>query len=297
MSETAQQAGPHGEPRASAGRSLYIDDRRFADWTVLLEERVGLFIAPERRSFLVSGLRARMRETGCRDYDQYYDYVLSGGQEIEEEWVLLVDSLTVHETCFFRHQSSLRLVRDAVLPQACVNGGRFSAWSVGCATGEEAYSLAMLIDAYFSSRSMGISYRVVGTDISVPSLRHARAGIYLNRRLNNVSEEFRDRYCRAISSARFSIDAGLRRKVDFYPLNLRDIAAAPFESNLNLIFCQNLLIYYDRARRVQLIDRLAEFLCPGGVLVLGPGEVLNWQNPEMERVCFDDTLAYRRAVQ
>jgi len=86
----------------------------------------------------------------------------------------------------------------------------------------------------------------------------------------------------------------LRDKVEFFPLNLRDVAQAPFD-NLNLIYCQNLLIYYDRPRRLQLVDCLAGFLCPGGVLVLGPGELLNWQHPRMEKVRFDDTLAYRRA--
>jgi len=296
VTEIAGQAQTEGEPRPRAGRSLDIGDRHFDDWATLLEERFGLFIAPERRSFLASGLRGRMRETGCRDYGQYYDYMVSGGDKLEEEWALLVDSLTVHETCFFRHPSSLRLVSDVVVPEACANGRKFSAWSVGCATGEEAYSLAMLIDAYCSTYSDDVSYRVIGTDISVPSLRHARAGIYLKRRLKDVGEHFRNRYCHMVSPARFSIDARLREKVEFYPLNLRDIEHAPVEKTLNLIFCQNLLIYYDRARRVQLIDRLAEFLRPGGVLVLGPGEILNWQNPNMEKVRFDDTLAYRRAL-
>ena len=259
---------------------------------MLLENRLGLFIAPERRSFLASGLRARMRETGCQEYNQYYDYMASEAQHAEE-WSLLVDCLTVHETCFFRHESSMKLVQNVVLPEACKRGESFNAWSVGCATGEEAYSLAMLIDAYCFSLPKICSYRVIGTDISAPSLRHARAGTYLNRRLSNVSEPLRKQYCHSVSSARFSIDARLRENVDFVTLNLRDIAQAPFK-DLNLIFCQNLLIYYDRARRLQLVDRLAEFLCPGGVLVLGPGELLNWQHPSMEKVRFDDTLAYRR---
>ena len=294
MTAIAGQAPATSESRWRAGCSLDIDDRQFAHWTKLLERRLGLYIGPERRSFLVSGLRARMRETGCRDYDQYYAYVVSRAHH-DEEWSLLVDCLTVHETCFFRHESSMRLVRDVVLPEACEQGGCFKAWSAGCATGEEAYSLAMLIDSYCTCLVEDCSYRVIGTDISVPSLRHASAGIYLKRRLSDVSELFRKRYCYSVSSARFAIDAHLREKVEFYPLNLRDVEQAPFR-DLNLIFCQNLLIYYDRSQRLQLIDRLAEFLSPGGVLILGPGEVLNWQHPCMEKLRFDDTLAYRRAV-
>ena len=293
MTEIAGQALAKRETRRRAGYSLDLDDRQFADWAMLLENRLGLFMAPERRSFLASGLRARMRETGYRDYRDYYDYLASGARHAEE-WSLLVDCLTVHETCFFRHGSSMRLVRDVVLPEAGKRGEAFNAWSVGCATGEEAYSLAMLIDSHCFSLPRVCSYRVIGTDISVPSLRHASAGIYLKRRLSKVSEPFRKKYCQSVSSARFSIADRLRENVEFFPLNLRDVAQAPFK-NLKLIFCQNLLIFCDRAGRLQLVDCLAEFLCPGGVLVLGPGEVLNWQHPSMEKVRCDDTLAYRRA--
>ncbi len=260
---------------------------------MLLEQRLGLFMAPERRSFLASGLRACMRETGHQDYRHYYDYMVSAVQH-GEQWSSLIDRLTVHETCFFRHESSMNLVRDVVLPTAFEQSDSVAAWSVGCATGEEAYSLAMLMDAHCSSLPDGCSYRVIGTDISAPSLRYARAGVYLNRRLEDVSEPLRHRYCQSESNTRFSIAERLRQNVEFYPLNLRDVAEAPFGS-LNLIFCQNLLIYYDRPRRLQFVDCLARFLCPRGVLVLGPGELLNWQHPNMEKVRFNDTLAYQRA--
>ncbi len=292
MTQFAGQAQPKTGLRHRAGCSPDMDDREFADWTMLLESRSGLFIAPERKSFLLSGLRARMRETGCRNYGDYYRYICSGSQD-SEEWSLLVDCLTVHETCFFRHDSSMNLVRDLVLPDVLASGNSFAAWSAGCATGEEAYSLAMLIDFHLSGNPTDFAYRVIGTDISLPSLRHASAGVYLNRRLRNVNELFRERYFRSVSEARVVIRERLRERVKFLPLNLRDLNRAPF-ANLDLVFCQNLLIYYDRARRRQLVDRLAGFLRPRGVLVLGPGEVLNWQHPNMEKVRYDDTLAYRR---
>jgi chemotaxis protein methyltransferase CheR/type IV pilus assembly protein PilK len=275
------------------GQALEIDDRQFSDWRAVLEKRLGLYIAPERRSFLASGLRARMRETGYDSYGQYYRYMVSRHRH-EEEWALLADCLTVHETCFFRHRSSMKLVSEVILPQACKDGGRFSAWSVGCATGEETYSLAMLADFHCAAVSGTSTYRVCGTDISTSSLRHARAGIYLNRRLSDVSDSFRSRYCYPVSKARFAVHARLRENAEFIALNLRDVEQAPF-SNLDLVFCQNLLIYYDRPRRLELVERLSRFLRPGGVLVLGPGEVLNWQNPDMEKVRCDDTLAYRRS--
>ena len=268
-----------------------MDDRQFDDWIRLLESRVGLFIAPERRSFLVSGIRSRMREIGCHDYREYYRY-LSGDCLQAQEWSLLVDMLTVHETCFFRHESSMRLVEEELIPAAFEYGQSFHAWSVGCATGEEAYSLAMLADDFCASRPGQGYFGVTGTDISLPSLHQAREGVYLERRLKDIPQAFRDRYCHTLEGQHFQVTEELRKRVCFSQLNLRDLETAPF-AGLDLIYCQNLLIYYDRERRLQIVDQLAEFLRPGGVLVLGPGEILNWQHPNMEKVRYRDTLAYQ----
>ncbi len=292
MADTSGQAPASAGTRPQAGCLPDMDDRQFSDWTRLLEDRTGLFIAPERKSFLVSGIRSRMRKTGCRDYREYYNH-LSGGCRQVREWSLLVDQLTVHETCFFRHESSIKLVEEVVIPSVFERQQSLNVWSVGCATGEESYSLAMLIDDYCSVRESGRYFGVTGTDISLPSLRHAREGLYLERRLRDIRPAFRDKYCQSETGGRFRINPDLHKRVCFSQLNLREVEKVPFE-NLDLVFCQNLLIYYNRERRVHLVNQLAECLRPAGVLVLGPGELLDWQHPNMERVRYPDTLVYRR---
>jgi len=292
VAETAGQAQAYSEARSQAGRSLDMDDQQFNDWTQLLESRIGLFIPPERRSFLVSGIRSRMRDVGFQNYREYFNHMSSEYVQAKE-WSLLVDCLTVHETCFFRHESSMSLVEKVLIPEVFNRGQSFQAWSVGCSTGEETYSLAMLLDAYCSEQHEGRYFGVTGTDISLPSLRHAREGVYLNRRKNGIREDFRHKYCEAFSDSRFQIKHVLRKRVCFSQLNLRDLESAPF-SNLGLIYCQNLLIYYDRERRLKIVNKLADFLGPGGVLVLGPGELLDWRHPNMEKVRCQDTLAYQR---
>ena len=292
MSELVGQPCAEYATRLPAGRSLHIDDRQFAEWTRLLEGRAGLFIAPERKSFLASGLRVRMREAGCKSLSEYYRLLASPGIQARE-WSLLIDQLTVHETCFFRHTSSMQLIKDVVLPDAMQHGKAFRAWSVACSTGEEAYSLAMLIDDFISGLDDKIQFSVTGTDISLPSLRQARTGSYLERRLKNIPDVFRERYCTPTKQGRFGMTDHLQKRVCFAQLNLCDVASAPMD-NMDLVFCQNLLIYFDRNRRLEIVDSLSEFLSPGGVLVLGPGELLNWQHPHMEKVRYQDTLAYRR---
>lgn len=293
MAESAEHVHAYGESQSQAGDSLEMDDQLFSKWTDLLESRVGLFIAPERRSFLASGLRSRMRVTGCREYADYYRRLSSGSSQAQE-WSLLIDCLTVHETCFFRHESSMKLVEEVVLPAALEQQRSFHVWSVGCASGEEAYSLAMMIDAFYARQPGGRYFGVTGTDISLPSLHHARTGMYLNHRLDDIREVLQKKYCQQVTDSRFQIKANLRKRVCFCQLNLRDVKKAPF-ANLNLIYCQNLLIYYDRERRLQIVNQLAEFLRPGGVLILAPGELLEWKHPYMEKMRYEDTLAYRRA--
>jgi len=233
-----------------------------------------------------------MRETGCEDLGEYYR-LLSSPTLQAREWSLLVDQLTVHETCFFRHASSMQLVKEAVLPDVICRRKVFNAWSVACSTGEEAYSLAMLIDNFVSGLDGKAQFSVTGTDISLPSLRQARAGRYPERRLKDIPGMFRDEYCTPVTQGQFGVADHLRKRVCFAQLNLRDVERAPM-GGMDLVFCQNLLIYYDRDRRLEIVNSLSEFLSPGGVLVLGPGELLNWQHPHMEKVRYQDTLAYRR---
>ncbi len=292
MEDSTSNTRTTGQGRSFVGPAHDMDDRQFYEWTELLEQRIGLFIAPERRSFLASGIKARMRETDCNDSRQYYHRLMSGVAQAQE-WSLLIDQLTVHETCFFRHQSSMRLVRKQLVPAVFAHRNQLLAWSVGCATGEEAYSLAMIIDASIRHLGRGYQYGVTGTDISLPSLQQARDGAYLMRRLKDIPGSFQQDYCVQKSGKRFQIDAGLRKRVCFSQLNLRDLKVAPM-AKMDIIFCQNLLIYFDRNRRQQIVNDLCGFLRPGGMLVIGPGELLNWQHSNMEKVRYTDTLAYRR---
>ena len=288
------QQGVTEEAPAWAAPLPDLDDRQFAQWAALLEERVGVVVPADRKSFLTTGLKLRMREIGCRDYQEYYQRlkISSGAQE----WSTLVDRLTVHETRFFRHMPSLQLVLDHALPKRAAPEGSahtYQVWSVGCATGEETYSLAMLIDQHFVGLGGQYYFGITGTDISRPALETAREGTYAQRRLTDIRLELRKNYCRPLEDGRFQIHPELRNRVCFSQLNAVDAKSAPY-GKMDLIYCQNLLIYFERERRVNIVNQLAGHLRPGGVLVLGPGEVVGWEHPQLERVRHPDTLAYRR---
>ncbi|KAF0808381.1 chemotaxis protein methyltransferase [Alcanivorax xiamenensis] len=275
-----------------------MDAEQFQLWRTLLEERTGMTLPTERKSFLETSLSARMRELGLEDYQTYYAQLVTGASESRAmEWSILVDRLTVQETGFFRHPGSFALVKafSREFARRHVNGGTLNAWSVGCSTGEEAYSLAMVINECFAGARDKLFYGITGTDISLPTLARARRGVFPLRRVNRVAPALRERYFQPHDTQHLQVTATLRERVCFAHLNVLDLDQAPME-NLDLIFCQNMLIYFRRWRKRQIVNRLAARLAPGGVLVLGPGEITDWQNDNLEREVYPDTLAFRRRV-
>jgi type IV pilus assembly protein PilK len=272
-----------------------MDEAEFQRWVRLLESRTGVTVPPERKPFLVTGLRRRMREAGFSDFRSYYEELLAGPRG-QMEWAALVDHLTVHETRFFRHSPSLALIRDQWLPgwiaQAPADQS-LHALSVGCSTGEEAYTLAMVLDDALSRREPPRRFGITATDVSQPALGVARAGTYPGRRLEEIPEDFRETYLEPAEEGGFKVCERLRRRIGFACVNLLHATRAPLRQ-LDLIYCQNVLIYFARERRGELLDGLARLLRPNGLLVLGAGEVTAWNHPQLTRTSGRQTLAFLR---
>lgn len=269
-----------------------LDEVRFRVWADLVEQRAGILIPVERKGFLASGLRMRMQETGASDYDAYYRR-MAAEHAWSEEWSRLVDRLTVHETSFFRHEPSLRLLDEQVLPELLAARNGLQVWSVGCATGEEPYSLAMLIQEHIEIAGSDGLFGITATDISQPALQTARAGEYGGRRIETIPVDMRVRFCEELGDGRIRIAERLRRRICFAQLNVLKAGGFPLR-DLDLVYCQNMLIYFPRYQRLQIVEILAQRLAPGGVLILGPGDLPCWSHPEFERIRFEGTLAFRR---
>jgi chemotaxis protein methyltransferase CheR/type IV pilus assembly protein PilK len=271
-----------------------MDDHQFGQWMDLLEKRTGTVLPPERKSFLVTNLGLRMREIGCATYQEYYD-MLAGVQGLKE-WNTLVDRITVHETRFFRHPSSLELVQEYVTHKPLdENAGHVSvqAWSVACSTGEEAYTLAMVIDQAFKQRGDASYFGITATDISPASLITGRKAVYSERRMKDIEASLLEEYFLPVEKDQYQVDDYLRKRICFARMNVMDIVNEPV-GKMDIIYCQNLLIYFDRSTRTEIVKNMARHLLPGGLLILGSGEMLNMQHPELEKIKHPRVLAYRR---
>lgn len=271
-----------------------MSSAEFHDWQALLEERSGMVVTEQRRAFLQANLSSRMREVGVADYASYYRQVTDGPRGAVE-WSSLMDRLTVQETRFFRHPPSFALLSRYMQQRCDVRNDAqpWSLWSVGCASGEETYSLAICAAEALTRSGHEAQYGVIGTDISLSALARSRDGFYSHRRLEHLASDLRERYFQLLPDDRFQVLPSLAARVCFARLNVLELAGAPM-SNMDVIFCQNLLIYFRRWRRREILNRLAERLAPGGLLVIGAGEVVGWQHPELVPVADSQVLAFTR---
>lgn len=269
-----------------------MDESQFSQWQALLEHRTGITLTAERRSFLETNLGIRMREIGCGSYQTYYEKIVNGPDAVRE-WATLVDRLTVQETRFFRDPDAFKLVADYVLtrPREQLKRRALEAWSVGCSSGEEPYALAMTLNECMEQLALQPLFGVTGSDISQPAIEKARQGQFNARKLLGMDEDMKSRYFRPAERSTVEIVSSIRDRVCFTRLNVLDLDKAPMHG-MNIIFCQNLLIYFRRWRRREIVKRLAERLAPGGLLVLGQGELTDWQPPGLQRVPSEHVLAW-----
>ncbi len=280
-----------------------MNAKEFKRWQSLLEQRTGVWLSENRKSFLVTNLAQRMRETGFDNYQSYFES-LDRGVGSALEWANLVDLLTVHETRFFRDNESMELVTrhiDKMIAKAATSKEtspvNAQVWSVGCSTGEEVYSLAMLlseIDVSKLESTRKFYFGLTGVDISFPALAQAREAIYHQRKLMNVSPVLLDKYFDSLADGYYQVKNQLRHRTCFVQANIQELESSP-KQLYDIIYCQNVLIYFQNNRRQKIVEQLVNRLAPGGLLILGPGELNNLSHPLIEKVSTKHCQAYLRA--
>lgn len=255
-----------------------ISDRELADIGQLLHRLTGISLAP-RKKHLVSGrLNKRLRHYGLSNYNQYYKLVT--GQEHGGELQVMVDLLTTNETYFFRETAHFEFLADKVLPEM---RGRslVRAWSAASSSGEEAYTLAMVM-----SEGLGtMPWEILGSDISTEVLNSARNGIYSFERVRGLPQEMLKKHClKGVRSQQgtFNINQKLRNKVEFRQINLNQ--SLPAFGSFDIIFLRNVLIYFDMETKQKIVARVLRALKPGGYFFISHAESLHNISTEVQMV-------------
>lgn len=253
----------------------------------------GFFLREELKFIAERRLASRLEVLGLRDFAAYARYLkfdARGADEVETA----IDLLVPHETYFFREPTQLQCFETEVLPQLEANPRlrELRLWSAGCSTGEEAYTLSML--THDRPGLSGTHVEILGTDLSRKALTAARKAEYGSMALRATSPEQRARYFDALDGGRVKVKQAYRDHVRFGQLNLLDVHAASLLPRFDVIFCRNVLIYFDQPTRKKVVELFYERLNDGGLLLLGHSENLLQVSTRFELVQLEGDLVYRR---
>lgn len=297
MNKNPEGLATESATRSIEARDLQLSDRQYRLWAEMLENKTGVRIAAHRDDFVRGQIISRVNELGFDDVEDYFREVSQPGVG-NREWGVLLDRLLVKESQFFRHQASHDFFKDRLLShlRSPRQNQRYSVCSIGCSTGEEVYSLAMTAFDSYQVADQTPAFSIVGIDVSTEAIQAARQGAYSNRHLESVPEALRNNYFKVATDSSMAVKEELKKRVGFFVSNMFDQHCPAFASPLDVIFCQNVLIYLKNWRRRDLLNSFAEKLKPGGYLIVGPGELNDWQPEGLSRVAYPGIQAFEKLL-
>jgi len=276
MEKTAKLAGIEGLYKSS------LSDRDFRRLSKFIYNECGVNLPEYKKILLESRLHKRIRKLKIPSLKEYCNYLFSP-QGMKQELSNMIDAITTNKTDFFREPAQFDYLVQQVLPELITEnrGGfsyTFSVWSAGCSSGEEPYTLAMVLQDYSERiHSNCLDYHILATDVSLGILKKAERGIYGHDQIKPVPHSFRKKYLlkgRNNIKDLIRIVPELRRIVQFKRLNFLDNEFG-IPDPVDVIFCRNVIIYFDKATQEQVLRKICHYLRPGGYLFMGHSETLN----------------------
>ena len=262
-----------------------LSRRNFDQLARYIYDYSGIKMPPGKRTMLEGRLRRRVRATGIGDLDDYCDYLFKRGG-IDREAIHLIDAVTTNKTDFFRERKHFEHMENAALPELLAAGhGRLRIWSAACSTGAEPYTIAMVMEDYRDAHGAP-EYSILATDLSTDVLRAARRGVYPSSMIDPVDRQRRLRYvmeARDPERGEVRIHPRLRSRIGFGRLNLMD-RAYEIGDKVHIVFCRNVLIYFDKPTQEKVLSRLCDKLVTGGFLYVGHSETISGLNLPVKQV-------------
>lgn len=252
---------------------LAIDEKDFIKLVNYIKKYYGIDLS--KKKGLVEGRLSNMvYEKGFCNFSSYLEYVFSNPKGDEPKKI--ISKLTTNHTYFMREPSLFKHFKDEVLPylDKSLKEQDLRIWSAGCSTGQEPYTLAMMLDEYFGYRKADWDAKILATDISVPVLEKAKNGIYTKEELKDIPKLWMLNYFDAIEKDKYQVNNHIRKEIIFRGFNLME-EVFPFKKKFHVIFCRNVMIYFDNETKKNLIDKFYQFMEPGGYLFVGLSESLN----------------------
>ena len=256
----------------------------------------GIFQLEEKLYLLADACGRRIKQVGVHSPREYWE-LLTAHASREAELRQLLNEITIGETCLFRSQPQLDALRKVILPEIVSEKvkqvtKRLRIWSAGCSTGEEPYTLAMNMLEESDLLLKGWATEIVATDLNDRSIETAKAGIYGDYALRNTTDYFKRKYFVAVDEKKMQVRPEVKKLVTFNRLNLQDDSKMLFMKGMDIIFCCNVLIYFDGVSKSKVINHFFSNLNFGGYFFLGTSESLMKLNDQFHLVHFPGTISY-----
>lgn len=256
------------------GWTAPISDEEFDYFREVAHREAGIWIADFKRNMVFRRISKRVRATGFKSIDAYRNY-LADGQNWITERQNLINALTTNKTSFYREEHHFDYLRNTALPALEKSAGRgtnrLRIWSAGCSSGEEAYTIAITLRETMEQIG-NWDARILATDIDTEMVEAGQRGLYLNEFRDDIPGPLQSRYSVRAGDDRFQMSQALRNLITFKPLNL--LGPWPMKGPFDMIFCRNVVIYFDKPTKKALFDRFADILKPDGLLFIGHSESL-----------------------
>ena len=256
----------------------------------------GIYKAEDKLYLLADGCGRRMKQLSVRTPREYWNH-LTVQPKRDGELRQLLNEITIGETCLFRSPPQLDALRKVILPEIVADASkqitrRLRIWSAGCSSGEESYTLAMSLLEESRRLLKDWTVEILATDLNDRSLEAARAGVYGDYALRSTTDYFKRKYFSAVEQNKLQVRPEVKKLITFSRLNLQDDFRMLFMKGVDLIFCCNVLIYFDGASKAKVINHFFSNLNVGGYLFLGTSESLMKLNDQFHLVHFPGTIGY-----
>lgn len=254
-----------------------ITDKEFKLISKIVYDKFGINLTEKKKSLVVGRLNKFIKNLGLNSFSEYYDVIIN--DPTNESLLSLIDRISTNHTFFYRENGHFEYLVKEVLPKIIEKlkekGSRdLRIWCAGCASGEEAYTLSMILNEFFGYNINEWDIGILASDISVTSLEKAQRGIYSGDKILRLPDSYKQKYLKRQEDGNYKVNDKLNRILLFKRLNLMN-KDFPFKSKFHVIFCRNVMIYFDKESRDALVNRFYRYMYEGGYLFVGHSESLD----------------------
>lgn len=284
-------------PNLKPKNDLQLSDKSFGDWRQYIYSLCGIYFQDNKKYLLENRLQKRMNHIGLDDYNEYLNYIKFGTNKLSEQKYLF-EAITINETYFFRNQPQLDALVSSVIPEIIASKSKFNnnkirIWSAASSSGEEAYSVAIVLNELIKPKFPHFEIEIVGTDINQAVVETAKNGIYRDYSIRNAPAYYLKKYFKS-NNGYYELDPNIKKYANFKLINLLDDLIMKTMNSFDIIFCANVLIYFDLAAKTKVISKLYDSLNKGGYLFIGYSETLHGVSKAFKLVSYPKTIGYKK---